>query len=804
MALIGLIFCTGLAAVSSISFSDLPVSVVIGVVAGVILALMLFRRLFRGQDASRVEWLSLLGLFTINSFTLSNDLEMFSPAAQWVYGTLGAFFVLRVLHENHLNPPIWLTLPTQFFSGAAWFLSLYYSIYMLPLIGAGFIGILVMGLGLHAFMPASVFGTICYFAFRDRQTIWERTAFVLGAALPIVSIISLALYWGGINQQVKEFTGPGEGSRPLPAWLEVSQRIPNNYLVRQLFLGDFKYDFTEPDNKMFGFQRIGMMYDRGRVHDPVLNTAQLMSGTIDLPLEERLKVLRTALNSGHLTERKLWTGRDLSISRVESRVTIYPEFRLAYAEKTFWIKNNSWQPGDTQEALLTFHLPEGSTSSSMSLWVNGEERPSRLTTREKADQAYTQIVGVEVRDPALLHWQEGNRLTLTVFPCTPEEMRQVKIGFTIPLHAEDGLLKYQSVYFEGPVLNGKESIDLKIAGEGPLEEKPRWMRSVGAGEHTYRGPVKEAWEVALKELPLSRSTFAFNGACYHLEEADPMLAPFVPTDVYLDVNAAWTEEEFENLWRLFAGKNIFVYDGSMRQLTAGDYRSVCRRLQQLRFSVFPIGRIATPEQSLLITKNGPATPHFSQLKELSGYFNGAMQNGYQLRIFSLNRKVPIYLRHFTYSGHCLVAGATPEEIGYYVRKEGFPEYAFRSGSTVVEESGVRVVKRAGECPAGNAPDHLLRLYAYNQILAQHDSPKDQTEETLIDLANEAFVVSPLSSLIVLETEKDYERFDIDVNERSLQNAAEKGTGSVPEPHEWAIILVCAGFLFWSWKSGWKW
>ena len=34
MALIGLIFCTGLAAVSSVTFSDLPVSVVIGVVAG--------------------------------------------------------------------------------------------------------------------------------------------------------------------------------------------------------------------------------------------------------------------------------------------------------------------------------------------------------------------------------------------------------------------------------------------------------------------------------------------------------------------------------------------------------------------------------------------------------------------------------------------------------------------------------------------------------------------------------------------------------------------------------------------------
>ena len=63
------------------------------------------------------------------------------------------------------------------------------------------------------------------------------------------------------------------------------------------------------------------------------------------------------------------------------------------------------------------------------------------------------------------------------------------------------------------------------------------------------------------------------------------------------------------------------------------------------------------------------------------------------------------------------------------------------------------------------------------------------EEQLIDIANEAYIVSPVSSLIVLESIKDYERFDINANENSLKNASTQNSGAVPEPHEWALIII---------------
>jgi hypothetical protein len=69
---------------------------------------------------------------------------------------------------------------------------------------------------------------------------------------------------------------------------------------------------------------------------------------------------------------------------------------------------------------------------------------------------------------------------------------------------------------------------------------------------------------------------------------------------------------------------------------------------------------------------------------------------------------------------------------------------------------------------------------------------------VVAIANEAYLVSPVSSLIVLETVKDYDRFDIGENQNSLKNASVKSSGAVPEPSEWIMIILfvsLALFLF---------
>jgi XrtN system VIT domain protein len=100
------------------------------------------------------------------------------------------------------------------------------------------------------------------------------------------------------------------------------------------------------------------------------------------------------------------------------------------------------------------------------------------------------------------------------------------------------------------------------------------------------------------------------------------------------------------------------------------------------------------------------------------------------------------------------------------------------------------------------PDHLLRLFAYCRIQQQLDGrlPGDYTTEdpatvdSLVNTAEIANIVSPVSSLVVLESEADYKRFDITQSQNSLQNASLHSKGAVPEPAEWMLLLLVIALI----------
>jgi XrtN system VIT domain protein len=110
----------------------------------------------------------------------------------------------------------------------------------------------------------------------------------------------------------------------------------------------------------------------------------------------------------------------------------------------------------------------------------------------------------------------------------------------------------------------------------------------------------------------------------------------------------------------------------------------------------------------------------------------------------------------------------------------------------VGASGVAIRKTssADTLQKSTGPDHLLRLFAYNSILRKIGAnyfEKEKFEEVWSREAEEAFVLTPVSSLIVLETQKDYDDNGIKKNKNTVGNASLKGGGAVPEPHEWLLI-----------------
>jgi len=102
-----------------------------------------------------------------------------------------------------------------------------------------------------------------------------------------------------------------------------------------------------------------------------------------------------------------------------------------------------------------------------------------------------------------------------------------------------------------------------------------------------------------------------------------------------------------------------------------------------------------------------------------------------------------------------------------------------------------------------APDHLMRLFTYNDLMkkiGRNYFKKEKLADALVAQAERGFVVSPVSSLLVLETQADYDRFDIKRSKNSLKNASIKNSGSVPEPREWLLIILSLVVAFTLWRK----
>ena len=124
----------------------------------------------------------------------------------------------------------------------------------------------------------------------------------------------------------------------------------------------------------------------------------------------------------------------------------------------------------------------------------------------------------------------------------------------------------------------------------------------------------------------------------------------------------------------------------------------------------------------------------------------------------------------------------------------FDENVETDNQIMVHSAGMMIVKEPGEAISSTTPDHVMRLFTYNHILqqmAQADSTSLADNSTMVKEAEEAYIVSPVSSLIVLESQNDYDRFGIKDSEQSLKNASIKNKGAVPEPAEWAMMIVFA-------------
>ncbi len=752
----------------------------------------------------------LLVLMLISAYSLNRDIPIFESTTNWLV------VVLAISAVNYLLLPFIdrfnkLTRKLMgFVLGISFMVFVYLTIYLFPVYPFGIIASFFIGLSLHCFAPALfVIYTIKYarrIIKRDRSFLRSCTA---GVLFSVVVVGAYSIQWGRVNRLATKLYRNTliADNTDLPGWVALAQGLPDNWMTEKYLKGNLVY--TMPSGKAFDFD-FGLPtknFEEKRQHDPLIMIAGIFSKPPEISTEDRIKVLESMYLSRHQTQDRLWNGANLYTRNIMSNIRIWPEQRLAYTEKTITVQNigktDSWW--DKEEAIYTFHLPEGSVVTSLSLWINGKEQKGVLTGRARADSAYKQIVGIEQHDPSLVHWQEGNTVSVRVFPVLPNETRVFKVGVTTPLTKMNDKLVYENNWFEGASFTDADEtkqIDWVTEPKG-LAMPAEYIKN---GDHRYKneGPYNPDWKIEFTDPGIKSASFSFAGNKYEIGDYTRKRQTTDFSEVYLDINSAWTEDDLNRTLETVKGYRMHVFNETMITIDNAQSdanRKLLRALLNQRFSLFPFYSLPNPAQTLVVTKCSRVSPSLRDLKESDfaqklGDYLGSKP---PVKLFNLGPELNPYLKTLQEHRAFNYEQGNAALLQELVHNKTFATNIENDSVVVINNAGVQLTKTSGATSSENGPDHLMRLFAYNHLMSKMKKGLFATTDVDTNLVNEAeqaYIVTPVSSLIVLETQKDYDRFGIKKGSNVLDNASLKSQGAVPEPHEWALIIVCCAGLYW--------
>lgn len=767
-----------------------------------------FRREEYGSGRA-ARWLGLL-LWLVSAYALNRNMAVFQQSTPWLCWALVAVGMSMIGFAWKESFSVRGQQGLYALLAFGWCLFAYMAVYIVGLYPISIPLLIALGLSIHTFVPLA-------FAIALGKRLWQdarreehlRLGIGIGLGIPVLVISMFLVGWIQTENQLDQMRQQAtiRKTSDLPDWVLMAQHLKPGWITNRLLLSGRVYDqgrFMEAGGGLAGLTAL----DDVRQHDPLVVIASQLFPPATLANSEQLAILKTLSSERHGTEEKFWTGRHLTTQEVLSQVRIWPQFRISYTEQTIRVRNQAHTT--TEEALLTFHLSPGSVVSSMSLWVNGKEEPAYLTTVAKADSAYRTVVGVESRrferDPSVVYWQEGNQITVRVFPCRAGEDRRVKLGITSPLRLDGDQLVYQNPYFEGPnPTAADELVNIDFASI-PLDLYSPWLSDRLTGTTlTHQGRYQPDWSLRFQAPPLSSKAFVLDGQRYQMELYHPTLEPFTPTDVFLDINTEWTVDEVNTAYAAATkiGARTWVFVDGLQPLTRQNLDAVYQQLKSQSFSLFPVYRIAQAATALLVTKGTAASPLLADLRgsRFADHFGLLSRHTTSIHTFCLNPIRSPYLKSLAELRVLnVVQGTSADLTALLTKTHEFPRQPNEPDRITLLEADIAIRKTAAT--AGNvaqAPDHLARLFAYNQLLRQIGRQyfvKNYQTDTLIREAQRAHIVSPLSSLIVLESTADYKRFGIQKDFSGLTNATLKEEGAVPEPHEWAMLAMILGLISW--------
>lgn len=741
-----------------------------------------------------------IGCFCTNIF-----INIFENLPIWVYAVTFLFCFTCFLIYAKSNKKSITTL-AYVLNGASITLIFYYALYLIPFSFFSVLGILALGLGFYGLVPAIVLVihtvTLVNLAQGNRKNL---SIFLAGM---FTVFISLAIFTVMLNNEAnllrksmvtKSFDKTDDD---IPNYILISQKLKPNFLNEILLKKDIVYIATDNFFEFRNFNSIGSkQYNERKEHNPFLNIAYQFLEKNELSADDRISLLKSNFDKRLETEEQLWSGEDLITRNIKEDVKLFPKERLAYTEITMDVacKKESWT--NNREAIYSFQLPEGSVATSLSLWVNGMERKGVLTTKEKAQAAYKQIVGVESRDPSLMQWKEGNRVVVRVFPITYTMPRTFKCGFTTPLNATEKNLTYKSIQIKGPNLSSAETLSrIQVNGDTKFESTKNF--ELTGKYYINKSKGLDQWQAVLDvNNETFSNAFVWKDKTYQIEPLEKQRQSFTPNEIVLDLNSNWTEDEIKELVSV-TSKKFYVLDaGSKDPVNLENYKTVFSKYKELQYSLPQLFLIA--DSGLIITKCGTFSANFEELEETNYLKKLRKIKSQKLRVINIGDEINPFWQTIKEQHYVEYSKLPLQECAKAISENAFISLKTKDNRVNIESAGISINENPATVDAKNTGiNHIYRMYAFGKVLAEHIA---QSEDTLannkyIYLAKDANIVTPVSSLIVLETDEDYTNNGIEKNINTLGNASIHNDGAVPEPHEWLMIVLGLTALFFYYKK----
>ena len=740
-----------------------------------------------------------IGCFCTNVF-----INIFENLPVWVYlitflFCLSNFFIYSHFKNKYITPICY------FVNGFSFLLILYFAIYLIPFAPISFVGIIALGLGFYGLAPMIVFiihsVTLSNLLLKDKK---NSNYFSIGLLSVLSGLIIFTVLLNleseklSQNDVTKSFE---KNNEDVPTYITISQNLSPNFLNEILLKKDIVYICTDDFFSFRGFESFGSkQYNERKTHNPFINVGYLFSKKLNLSADDRINILKSNFNKRLETEEQLWSGTDLFTKNIKEDVKIYANSRLAYTEITMDIayENKSW---GQKEAIYSFQLPEGSVATSLSLWVNGVERKGVLTTKEKAQAAYKQIVAVENRDPSLLQWKEGNKVVVRIFPISYDLPRTFKCGFTTPLQVNTTEMKYQSLQITGPNISNATTISrLQIVGDSKFTtDKDFELKN---GFYINEATGLDDWQAVMPLNKLVANSFIWKDKVYEIKPLEKTLVSFSATELVLDLDSNWKLNEVKSIITS-TSKKCFVYVNNEKlEINANNYETILDKFETLHYSLLPLFKLE--ENSLVITKCGTFSANFEEL-ETSNYLKKIKASTKQknIKVINISENINPFWQTIKEQKYVAFISTNLQDCIKLVSKNNYISYKKAENSVSIEPANIAIQENLkSENSKSNGSNHLFRMYAFAKVLDEQVKIQSDTlaNNKYVDLAKQANIVTPIYSLIVLETDKDYVENGIEKNVDTLGNASIHNDGSVPEPYEWVMIFAAMSLLFFYYKS----